>query len=278
MKHRIPMTDFNRQWADHVAQSTSLRMKDDQVEQDFWKTVMSKKTGYAPDASSRQVIAWLLPLMQKFGIETALEFGPGWGNYTLDLAKHCREIDCVDISRDVLDFILKIGREEGCTNIGTIHSKWEEFKPERTYDLVFGYNCFYRQPDLADCFLRMNNAADKLCIVGMNTGLAPAWVHELAEAGFDVRWEWKDYFYFSGVLYQMGIDPNVTILPFTKELSYPDEESLIRGECSRIAPGAAIPDDAGEILRRHFRQLNDGSWHATVSFRSGIVWWQPRRL
>ena len=57
------------------------------------------------------------------------------------------------------------------------------FVPGRTYDLVFGYNCFYRQADLAGCFARMDAAAGKLCVAGMNTGLAPAWVRELDAAG-----------------------------------------------------------------------------------------------
>lgn len=275
MKQRIFMTDFNRQWAEQVAQSSSERMNDDQAEQDFWKAFMKRKTSYAPDESSRQVLAWMLPLLKEHQVESVLEFGPGWGNYTIDLAKHCRELDCVDISQDVLDFILKIGHEESCNNIGIIHSKWETFIPRRKYDLVFGYNCFYRQADLADCFRRMNDAANKLCIAGMNTGLAPQWAHELEEAGYSVKWEWKDYFYFVGTLYQMGIDPNVTILPFTKTLSYPDKETLVQEECARLAPGCAISDSAEEILCRHFLQKENGSWQAKLFFRSGIVWWKP---
>lgn len=113
---------------------------------------------------------------------------------------------------------------------------------------MFGYNCFYRQGDLADCFARMTRAANKLCVAGMNTGLAPAWVRELDEAGGRVSWEWKDYIYFVGVLYQMGIDANVMVLPFEKELVYPDTDALVRGECARCAPGAIDPDTARDIL------------------------------
>ena len=208
-------------------------------------------------------------------VETALELGPGWGNYTLDLARLCREVACVDISRDVLDFILRIGEEQGCRNIRTFHEKWEDFVPGRTYDLVFGYNCFYRQADLAGCFARMDAAAGKLCVAGMNTGLAPAWVRELDAAGGRVSWEWKDYIYFVGVLYQMGIDANVVILPFEKELCYPDADALVRGECARCAPGAVDGETARAILCRHFTQRPDGSWRANVKYRSGVVWWTP---
>ena len=275
MRERVKLPDFNRLWADRVERSTSPRMADDETEREFWRTFMGRKSGYAPDASSRRVLERLLPVFREHAVETALELGPGWGNYTLDLARLCREVACVDISRDVLDFILRIGEEQGCRNIRTFHEKWEDFVPGRTYDLVFGYNCFYRQADLAGCFARMDAAAGKLCVAGMNTGLAPAWVRELDAAGGRVSWEWKDYIYFVCVLYQMGIDANVVILPFEKELCYPDADALVRGECARCAPGCVDPETAREILCRHFTRGPDGCWRAAAACRSGVVWWTP---
>ena len=41
---------------------------------------------------------------------------------------------------------------------------------------------------------------------GDEHGAGSCWVRELDEAGGRVSWEWKDYIYFVGVLYQMGID------------------------------------------------------------------------
>ena len=274
MRERVPMTDFARQWAEHVAASASPRMTDDQAERDFWHAFMTRKT-YAPEPSALQVLERLRPLLRARGVETALEVGPGWGSYTLTLAELCREVACVDLSRDVLDFVLRAGAERGRDNITAFHAKREAFTPGRRYDLVFGYNCFYRQADLADCFRRMDRAADKLCVAGMNTGLAPAWLHELDAAGGRVSWEWKDYIYFVGVLYQMGIDANVMVLPFEKELSYPDTDALVRGECARCAPGAVDGETARAILCRHFTQRPDGSWRANVKYRSGVVWWTP---
>lgn len=274
MNESDALPDFNRIWAARVAASPSPRMHDDGIERAFWRDFMARKS-YAPEPSTRQVLAYLRPLLREHQIETALEFGPGWGSYTLDLAAICREVACVDLSRDVLDFVLRAGAERGRDNITAFHAKWEAFTPGRRYDLVFGYNCFYRQADLADCFRRMDRAADKLCVAGMNTGLAPAWLHELDAAGGRVSWEWKDYIYFVGVLYQMGIDANVMVLPFEKELSYPDTDALVRGECARCAPGAVDGETARAILCRHFTQRPDGSWRANVKYRSGVVWWTP---
>lgn len=274
MRERVPIPDLARQWAERVAASTSLRMRDDGAERAFWRSFIRQKA-YAPEPSAIQVLERLTPLLREHGVETALELGPGWGSYTLTLAELCREVACVDLSRDVLDFVLRAGAEHGRHNITAFHAKWEEFTPERRYDLVFGYNCFYRQADLTDCFRRMDRAADKLCVVGMSTGLAPDWVRALDEAGGQVSWEWKDYIYFVGALYQMGIDPNVMVLPFEKEIVYPDTAALVRGECARCAPGALSPETAEAILCRYFTPTPEGGWRATARFRSGVVWWTP---
>ena len=75
-------------------------------------------------------------------METALELGPGWGNYTLDLAAICREVNWAGISQNVLDFILHTGAEQNMHNQCAVYTKWENFTPDEQYDLVFGYNCF----------------------------------------------------------------------------------------------------------------------------------------
>ena len=92
MKQRVALPDFNQMWAGHVAASPSPRMHDDGAERAFWRDFMARKS-YAPEPSSRQVLRHLRPLLRAMGVETALELGPGWGSYTLDLAALCR--DCL---------------------------------------------------------------------------------------------------------------------------------------------------------------------------------------
>ena len=52
-------------------------MADDETEREFWRTFMGRKSGYAPDASSRRVLERLLPVFREHAVETALELGPG---------------------------------------------------------------------------------------------------------------------------------------------------------------------------------------------------------
>lgn len=274
MKSRLHLPQFAEDWRRNVCESPSPRMHDDAREEAFWREFIQQKT-YAPEASARQVFAYLLPLLETCHIETVLEFGPGWGSYTIPLAKYCRHLCCVDLSSDVLSFIHSVAQSHHLTNISTVHAKWEEFQPDNPYDLVFGYNCFYRQVDLTECFLRMDRAATKLCVAGMNGGIAPPWIHELDAAGGAVQWEWKDYMHLAGVLYDMGIDANIRILPFTQEISYPNIDALIAGESRRCTSPHLSRGRAEDILCRHFSQGEDGSWKATVPLRSAILWWTP---
>ena len=249
-------------------------MHNDQAEQDFWRQFMAKKGQYAPDPSSRPVAAFLQGKIAELGIQSVLELGPGWGNYTLDFAQSCKEVACVDISKDVLDYIEQTGAQQGFHNITSHHVKWEEFVSPRQYDLVFGYNCFYRLEDLAAAFWKMNRSADVLCVAGMNTGIAPPWFHELEQSGASVSWEWKDCIYFVNILYQMGIDADVKIFPFTKQLRYASKEELLARECGKLKAGHYDPKAAEEILLKHFQQNDQGEFTAQAHYRSALVMWQ----
>ena len=275
MECKIP--DYAGMWQAHVQASCAPRMKDDRVEEQFWEKFIETKV-YDPDPTSRRVLQYLMPIFRAYDIETALELGPGWGNYTLDLAKFCKSVTCVDISQAVLDFINRVSHKQGLSNIHGIHRKWEDFFSEKSHDLVFGYNCFYRQADLRDCFERMNRTARKLCVAGMTTGLLPRWVSELEAAGGRAQWDFKDYIYFSGVLYQMGILANVQVLRYEKTIHYQTLEKLVTGELQRCSVEGVDRQTAEEILTQYFARQSDGSWQGTAEFHSGIVWWEPQPI
>lgn len=88
-------------------------------------------------------------------------------------------------------------------------------------------------------------------------------------------WEWKDYPYFAGTLYQLGIFANVTVLPYEQVYTYKNTEELLQVECSPWAQEPRLQEKAMEILGRHFTRLPDGSWQGKTQYHSGIVWWTP---
>ena len=73
----------------------------------------------------------------------------------------------------------------------------------------------------------------------------------------------------------MGIDPNVRVLPFKKELRYPDIDALLNGEYARCAPGSVGSETARAVLCHHFTQDQDDSRHAALRYHGGVVWRVP---
>ncbi|MFQ7855913.1 MAG: hypothetical protein ACLRIS_13025 [Flavonifractor plautii] len=113
MRERVPMTDFARQWAEHVAASASPRMTDDQAERDFWHAFMTRKT-YAPGPPPSRCWSACAPAAGPRGGDRP-GGGARLGQLYLTLAELCREVACVDLSRDVLDFVLRAGRSAAGT-------------------------------------------------------------------------------------------------------------------------------------------------------------------
>lgn len=190
--------DFEILWREELKTQEGIyspRMMKDTVEREFWRRFMEKRDHYVQDEWAAKVSKAVQEILAGIRPETILEIGPGWGNFTVDLMESCEKLICLDISPDVLDFLKRMLKEQEKPEIETICSKWEDFRVTRRYDVVFGYNCFYRMLDLKHCIEKMNEAAEKICIMGMGTG------------------ERRIYIYFVNLLFQMGIAADVKVIP-----------------------------------------------------------------
>ncbi len=66
-----------------------------------------------------------------------LDVACGTGTYAIRMSPFVKEIDCLDISRNMLKRLKQKAQVLGTTNINTICMDWHNFHPERKYDLVF---------------------------------------------------------------------------------------------------------------------------------------------
>ena len=68
--------------------------------------------------------------------------------------------------------------------------------------------------------------------------------------------------YFINVLYAMGIDAGMTVIPLKKKFLYDDLEQMVSGETSRVDAGADWVKDHKEqisqILQNYFRYNEEG--------------------
>ena len=120
-----PMGELWREAMQERGGGYSRRTADDDSERSFWREFMAAKGSYAQDEYAGPIAKEIANILGPGKYDSILELGPGWGNYTFDLARHCRRMRCVDISPDVLNYITGIGTEKGFA-IETEVSKWED--------------------------------------------------------------------------------------------------------------------------------------------------------
>lgn len=82
------------------------------------------------------------------GAERVLEVGAGTGIFTITIARHCREVIAVDISRNMLGLLEKKAAGEGVTNIRTILCDVEKSPPEGTFSVICAFVTFEYIADL----------------------------------------------------------------------------------------------------------------------------------
>lgn len=237
MYHGVDLGDVNAVWqkAIHKADDLFNLRNNDHNEKHFWAQRMAALNGYHPDGYSHPIAETICELVRRVQADTLLEIGPGWGNYTIPLAKECLNISCVDISPDVLEYIQRTMKELGMKPVETICSKWEDCQLNQQYDVIVGYNCFYRMEDLKASLKKVNDFAKKLCVVGMLSGPDQPYLLDFEkELSLKVNWKRFDYIYFLNALYSLGIDANCKIIPTAREYAFDTLDDLLRAETFRI--------------------------------------------
>lgn len=94
-----------------------------------------------------------------------LEFGPGWGNTTLALAKMGFSVTAVDIEKRFVDLIRKRAEMEGLS-IELIHGDFSVIHDfERKFDAVLFFECFHHCQDHISLIKGCEHALDKNGII-----------------------------------------------------------------------------------------------------------------
>lgn len=82
------------------------------------------------------------------GAGRVLEVGAGTGIFTIPIARHCREVTAVDISRNMLGVLERKAADEGITNIRTILCDVEKSGIEGTFSVICAFSSLEYMSDL----------------------------------------------------------------------------------------------------------------------------------
>lgn len=275
MLHGTEMPSFGDIWRKMQREpdgSFSKRTADDDAERAFWKQFMKTRGPDGKDDYSTKVLEGVKDILGTERYHSITEIGPGWGNYTFDLAEMCDELVCVDISPDVLCFVKNRAKEESL-NIKTVCSKLEDYPVKQT-EAVFGFNCFYRMQDIESCLGKIDEIGTKMHIIGMTSGPEqPYYIDFEKKLGLQVKYDRLDYILLVNTLYQLGIDCNIRIVPLTNEYVFSTFKELLQSETRRIVTEEYDEISVSRILRKYFKREEDGRYHFVHRFNAALIYW-----
>lgn len=247
--------------------SLPARLEDD-AERGFWA---SRAGSIGLDGYAGTVYAEVRALIKEKEIRSALEIGPGWGNYTFSLCRDLETVTCVDISPDNLRWLATRADRLG-SSLETICAPWET-APAPRRDLVFAYNCFYRMREPEWFLKKIDDSAEKLCIIGMNCPPELPWLPALKDAGLPVAYAGQGCVQMQPILGALGIRAKRLDIPNERLYLYQNTEALLR----RANGFLLTPQDPELLLRLilpYHEQRPDGSLECRYHFLSQLLYWE----
>lgn len=266
--------DYIELWKELMREhkGTIPQMKDDRAEEAFWASMVEKKKRHTVDPYAQVVQCELLSLLDSN--DHVLEIGPGWGNYTFTIGNKVRKLTCVDSSESILQFLESQVATKNIQNIKLEHGKWEEWGVPEKYDVVFGFNCYYRMYDIGTTLRKMNDSATRLAIVGMTTGPEKPHYMELYRMGYKINWRRRDYIHILNVLYQLGIMANCRIIKLQSKKSYSSYEELIRDNTTKILDTHYNGHEVETIINQYVSEKK-GIYEYVYPFHAALIYWNP---
>ncbi len=252
----------------------AIRVQSDHAEKFFWKQYIEKfPDHYKPPEHVRKLQSVILSFLLE--TDEVLEIGPGWGNYTFPIAEKAKNLTCVDLSKDILNYIDIQAQQRGMDNIQFIHTKWEEVSGLEPYDVVVGVNCFYRMKDIEKAFLAMNQYAKRLCVAGVISGPERPHVIELARKfGYSEKLMRRDYIHILNILYQLGIDASCQLVNIEKKYIYANEDELWKDNVGTLRVDDQDKHKIWDLIKGYCYE-DQGKWVYPHSCKAAIIYWEP---
>lgn len=234
----------------------SERILNDDCEKDFWKKFLADGKNTKKEEYTSKIFSEVLKIIKENNIQSILEIGIGWGNYTFDLAKNCKEIMCLDISQDAIDFVKKEAQKQNLNNISYINSKIEDAKLD-LFDMSFAYNCFYRILDIEKTLEKIINSSKKISLIGMNSNIDRASTLDLENRlGLNIKKSYLNHKIIKEILLDMGYSCEEKIINVYREYSFDKIEDAYEMEKRFILQEKFSKKEVLNILEEHYNYSN----------------------
>ena len=209
-----------------------------------------------------------------------LDIGAGPGTLAIPLAPRVKEVTAVEPGAGMVSILLERAAQDGITNIRCVQKRWEDVDPDQDlsgpYDLVIA-SLSLTMEDIRAALEKMDSVTQGMVCLYWFADM-PFWEKMYADL-----WEpLHGSMYYSGpkvdclfnVLYQMGIYPNVEMMPLSKEYRFASHEEMNTFFIQRF--GAESPEQK-EVVKKYLAPLVHGEGHEIVISGDSTfakIWWR----
>jgi len=204
-----------------------------------------------------------------------LDIGAGPGVLAIPLAPLVREVTAVEPGAGMVEVLRKHAERDGIRNITCVQKTWEEVDPSRDlappYDIVIA-SLSLTMHDIREALQKMDAVSSGSVHLFWFADM-PFWERMYADL-----WEpLHGTRYYSGpkadclfgVLYQMGIYPDVTMLPMGKAYRFGSRDEMMAFFVKRF--GAATPEQVRIVEEYVDPQIHSGGGGVVISGESTLA-------
>lgn len=181
---------------------------------------------------------------------SVLDIGCGNGAVTIPIAKKVKSVTAMDLSSEMIGFLMKNASKEGLSNINCVHCTWEESKIDvlGKFDVVIASRSLGGVSDIKKELKRTDKVAKKYVYItlwGVNARGFEKDVNNVIGREF---YPHPDYLYVINILHQMGIYANVEMLDCKKRPCYANMDEVLNLVKWRIND---LTEEEEDILRMY---------------------------
>ena len=212
-----------------------------------------------------------------------LDIGAGPGTLALPLAPHVREVTAIEPGAGMVAIMCEHAEKEGITNIACVQKLWEDVDIAR--DLKAPYDCVVASLsltmyDIREALAKMDAASSGSVHLFWFADMA---LWERMAADLQVLLFKRPYYpgpkadCLFGVLYQMGIYPDVTMLPMAKEYRFGSHDEVLAFFRKRF--GATTPEQERIVDGYIFPKIRRQGDEVVISGDSTLahIRWKKKR-